>query len=892
MAELLLPVRLGTTEHIDLATPFDLVSDKIDGVLVTSGMRILVKSQTSRVQNGVYVVGSNGILTRASDFALSASVVCGTGVFIQEGLTLENTGWVVNIFTDSSATSLVVGTDEIFFERFSINQNVASNDVASALVLRSVKGYPLTIAELDNNFKWLALSIEGKLGTADYTAASVVDRINSIDSETANLDVWKLQGLVPTTTIEITPTIAIRDENGVITASTFSGDLSGNATSSDVANYATLASNVDGLVSISNGGTGAQTASDARANLGALGVSGTESMTGKLKLAASSSELTSIRITPGSSEPFDGPQTILENGDMWANSDNIRFYLNGKKHSVAVLDSPEFSGSPTVPIQSKTANNGTIAATAFVQAHVADINAALDLKANLNSPTLTGAPLTTTASTSENSARIASTAYVVNRISSTISNYYTKAEILAQNAVIAQQWGAADNLIKNDVAELRLSDISIQDNIDALTTAVSLKAPLASPAFSGAPTAPTAPTSDNSGRIASTEFVANKISASNTNFYTKVEIDASNALITQSRIAGDAGLQTQINAIKTDVSSLQLNGADLSAALALKAPIASPAFTGSPTTTTATTNDNSNRIASTAFVTSKIAAQTSNFYTKPEIDATTDLITQARVDGDTSLQEQVNALKQAAGVPIGTVIYYAANAVPSGFLPCDGRSLSNVTYSALFSVIGYSYGGSSGSFKLPDLRGEFIRGFDAGRGVDANRIFGSSQKGSLIGYDESFDHVWNLSTTSDGITSSADLGMDPFVKSEYPTARITGAMYNSTKDLASNTSSSGWVGVSRPRNIALVACIKAFGSISGTEQIDAIEVLSSIQNKVNRNGDTMTGALSLYNNPSSPMHAATKQYVDDKQEMWGSSRKFVQSTEPLTAVDGDFWFKI
>lgn len=71
--------------------------------------------------------------------------------------------------------------------------------------------------------------------------------------------------------------------------------------------------------------------------------------------------------------------------------------------------------------------------------------------------------------------------------------------------------------------------------------------------------------------------------------------------------------------------------------------------------------------------------------------------------------------------------------IPEGWLPCNGAAISRTTYSRLFGVIGTAYGSGNGSttFNLPDLRGEFIRGLDNGRGVDAGRIFGSWQSDDL-----------------------------------------------------------------------------------------------------------------------------------------------------------------
>ena len=69
---------------------------------------------------------------------------------------------------------------------------------------------------------------------------------------------------------------------------------------------------------------------------------------------------------------------------------------------------------------------------------------------------------------------------------------------------------------------------------------------------------------------------------------------------------------------------------------------------------------------------------------------------------------------------IGQVIFMAGANAPSGFLKCNGQLVSRTTYASLFAVIGTTYGAGDGSttFKLPDCRGEFLRGLDDGRGVD------------------------------------------------------------------------------------------------------------------------------------------------------------------------------
>jgi len=57
---------------------------------------------------------------------------------------------------------------------------------------------------------------------------------------------------------------------------------------------------------------------------------------------------------------------------------------------------------------------------------------------------------------------------------------------------------------------------------------------------------------------------------------------------------------------------------------------------------------------------------------------------------------------------VGEVIAYASSSVPTGWLSCTGQSVSITTYSRLFSLIGYTFGGSGANFNIMDLRGRFI----------------------------------------------------------------------------------------------------------------------------------------------------------------------------------------
>jgi microcystin-dependent protein len=108
----------------------------------------------------------------------------------------------------------------------------------------------------------------------------------------------------------------------------------------------------------------------------------------------------------------------------------------------------------------------------------------------------------------------------------------------------------------------------------------------------------------------------------------------------------------------------------------------------------------------------------------------TQLATDAVVE--TSIQDgAVTSSKLAASaistiMPTASIMPYAGVSAPTGFLLCAGQSVPVANYSGLHSVIGYTYGGSGASFKIPDLRGRVIAGQDDMGGSSANRLTGQS----------------------------------------------------------------------------------------------------------------------------------------------------------------------
>jgi microcystin-dependent protein len=138
-------------------------------------------------------------------------------------------------------------------------------------------------------------------------------------------------------------------------------------------------------------------------------------------------------------------------------------------------------------------------------------------------------------------------------------------------------------------------------------------------------------------------------------------------------------------------------------------------------------------------------------------------------------------------VKTGTIIAFGASSAPSDYLECNGNAVSRSTYATLFGVIGTSFGTGDGSttFNLPDLRGEFVRGWDHGKGTDSGRAFASAQS------DELEAHTHTVAQGPGGGTAGG-----PMIES------------GTSSQTHSTTSSSTGGTETRPRNIALLYAIK------------------------------------------------------------------------------------
>ncbi|HCX4538918.1 TPA: phage tail protein [Escherichia coli] len=281
---------------------------------------------------------------------------------------------------------------------------------------------------------------------------------------------------------------------------------------------------------------------------------------------------------------------------------------------------------------------------------------------------------------------------------------------------------ATRKYVDDEVLELRLYVDDQMRNHIAAQDPHTQYAQKHNPTFTGEPKAPTPAAGNNTTRIATTAFVQAAITA---------------------LINGAPATLDTLKEIAAAINNDPKFSTTINNALALKAPLSSPALTGTPTAPTAAQSVNNTQIATTAFVKSAIAAMVGS--APAALDTLNELA--AALGNDPNFSTTVlNALagkqpldntltnlsgKDVAGLlaylglgegsalPVGVPVPWPSAMPPTGWLKCNGAAFDKVKYPRLATA--YPSG------KLPDLRGEFIRGWDDGRGIDTGRALLSIQ---------------------------------------------------------------------------------------------------------------------------------------------------------------------
>lgn len=191
-----------------------------------------------------------------------------------------------------------------------------------------------------------------------------------------------------------------------------------------------------------------------------------------------------------------------------------------------------------------------------------------------------------------------------------------------------------------------------------------------------------------------------------------------------------------------------------------------------------------------------------------------------------ALNDAIAALNNRSDFcPSGQIGLFAMDYAPAGWLKANGAAVSRTLYANLFAAIGTRFGAGDGysTFNLPDLRGEFPRFWDDGRGIDLGRVFGSVQS------DNTRRHIHGtgmMSDTDDAVLISQEWGGSLPRDAQFATIQINGTLdsllenrydnpahrrnniFRRPLGTAENEALPDARSETRPRNIALLACIK------------------------------------------------------------------------------------
>lgn len=185
---------------------------------------------------------------------------------------------------------------------------------------------------------------------------------------------------------------------------------------------------------------------------------------------------------------------------------------------------------------------------------------------------------------------------------------------------------------------------------------------------------------------------------------------------------------------------------------------------------------------------------------------------------------------EASALPVGSMIAFTKGTVPPGFLELDGSLQSSAAYPQLAEYLGTAFNVSSeptGYFRLPETRGEALRGWDHGRGVDPGRQLGSFQQ----------DAVQNIVGTLNARKSSSESVPGTI----YSTSGVFGLELSNGSSAYGNASSTTsspsdtvrfdasrvarTAAETRMRNLAVMWCIKAWNAPINQGNIDVSALL-------------------------------------------------------------------
>ena len=121
------------------------------------------------------------------------------------------------------------------------------------------------------------------------------------------------------------------------------------------------------------------------------------------------------------------------------------------------------------------------------------------------------------------------------------------------------------------------------------------------------------------------------------------------------------------------------------------------------------------------------------------------------------------------GIPTATIVPWSSSSVPTGFLECDGAAVSRSTYSALFAIVGTTYGAGDGAstFNLPDLQDNVAVGKSGTKALASTGGANTVSSGGAVST--------NISGTVGGSTANATLSTGQLASHSHSFTRLSNA---------------------------------------------------------------------------------------------------------------------
>lgn len=206
---------------------------------------------------------------------------------------------------------------------------------------------------------------------------------------------------------------------------------------------------------------------------------------------------------------------------------------------------------------------------------------------------------------------------------------------------------------------------------------------------------------------------------------------------------------------------------------------------------------------------------------------------------DTYTSDEIDSMiAQASALPVGATVAFPVNKVAPGFLELDGSVKSIAAYPDLSEFLGAAFNRGdegAGNFRLPESRGEFLRGWDHGRGVDAGRAIGSAQLDALQNITGSFSVRQTDQVAADigGLGGAYKYGPDGVsggIKEISTAIKPLNTIQFDASQVVRTASET------RPRNLAVMWCIKAWNAPINQGNIDIapLQALAAQATEINQ----------------------------------------------------------